>query len=218
MSQLENAVYAALEEKILTGALRPGEPLTEARVSEETGASRTPVREALHHLEQDGLIRTLPNRSAVVVGITRRDLADIYEIRRRIEGLASRLSAENLTEEARARLLEIVEMQEFFVSRGADKLKELDHAFHETLYALCGSRILVSTLSRLHRQTGFFRRRSLFSEGRAAASVAEHRAIYEAIAARDGEAAERLTVTHVENAYYNLLKVLEETPNGTDAD
>ena len=208
MSALENAVYTAIEEKILTGAFHPGEPLTEARISEETGASRTPVREALHHLERDGLIRTLPNRSAVVVGITREDLADIYEIRRRIEGMASRRAAERITDAQKKSLLEIVEMQEFFVTRGADKLKELDHAFHDALYDLCDSRILVSNLSRLHRQTGFFRRRSLFAEGRAAASVAEHRAIYEAIAEGDADAAERLTVVHIENAYLNLLKVL----------
>ena len=218
MSALENAVYTAIEEKILTGVLRPGEPLTEARVSEETGASRTPVREALHHLEQDGLIRTLPNRSAVVVGITRKDLSDIYEIRRRIEGLASRRAAERITDDAKKTLQEIVEMQEFFLTRGADKLKELDHEFHDAVYALCDSRILVSNLSRLHRQTGFFRRRSLFAEGRAAASVAEHRAICEAILAGDGDAAERLTVLHIENAYLNLLKVLEETPDGTHTD
>ena len=208
MSALENAIYTAIEEKILMGTFRPGEPLTEARISEETGASRTPVREALHHLERDGLIRTLPNRSAVVVGITREDIADIYEIRRRIEGMASRRAAEHITEEARRALLEIVEMQEFFVTRGADKLKELDHAFHDAVYELCDSRILVESLSRLHRQTGFFRRRSLFADGRAAASVAEHRAIYEAIASGDAAAAERLTVEHVENAYLNLLKVL----------
>ena len=216
MSALENAVYTVIEEKILTGVFRPGEPLTEARISEETGASRTPVREALHRLERDGLIRTLPNRSAVVVGITREDLADIYEIRRRIEGLASRRAAERITEDAKKTLQEIVEMQEFFATRGADKLKELDHEFHDAVYALCDSRILVSNLSRLHRQTGFFRRCSLFAEGRAAASVSEHRAIFEAIAAGDGDAAERLTVLHIENAYLNLLKVLEETPNGTD--
>jgi DNA-binding GntR family transcriptional regulator len=184
--------------------------LTEARISQVTGASRTPVREALHRLERDGLVSIQPNRGAVVVGITRDDLADIYELRRRVEGLASRRAAEHVTEEDRRALQEIVEMQEFFVSRGADKLKELDSAFHDAVYAMCDSRIITSTLSRLHRQTGFFRRRSLFAEGRAAETVAEHRAIYEAIARGDGDEAERLTVIHIENAYLNLLKVLED--------
>ena len=210
MSALENAVYTAIEEKILTGVFRPGESLTEARITEETGASRTPVRDALHRLERDGLIRTEPNRSAVVVGITRADLADIYELRRRVEGLASRRVAERITEEEARGLLEIVEMQEFFIGRGSERLKELDSAFHDRVYALCDSRIITSTLSRLHRQTGFFRKRSIYAEGRAAATVAEHRAICEAIVAHDADAAERLTVLHIENAYLNLLKVLED--------
>ena len=210
MSALEDLIYSSVEEKILSGDFLPGEALTEARLSEVTGASRTPVREALHRLERDGLVQMRQNRSAVVVGITRADLADIYEIRRRVEGLASRRAAETAQEADLARLREILEMQEFFLSRGADRLKELDSEFHDAVYAMGKSRIITSTLSRLHRQTGFFRRRSLFAEGRAAETVAEHRAILEAIAAGNGDEAERLTVKHIENAYLNLLKVLEE--------
>ena len=210
MSALENAVYTAVEERILTGVFRPGEPLTEARITEVTGASRTPVRDALHRLERDGLVRIEPNRGAVVLGITKEDLADIYAIRRRIEGLASRRAAENIKEEEKRGLLEIVEMQEFFVTRGTDRLKELDGAFHDRVYALCNSRIVNSTLSRLHRQTGIYRKRSMYAEGRAEAMVGEHRAICEAILCGDGDAAERLTVEHIDNAYLNLLKLLEE--------
>ena len=206
MSALEDLIYTSVEEKILAGDFRPGEPLTEARISEVTGASRTPVREALHRLERDGLVEMRQNRTAIVVGITRADLADIYELRRRLEGLASRRAAEAADKAAVARLAEIVEMQEFFLSRGAERQKELDSEFHTAVYDMAKSRIITSTLSRLHRQTGFFRRRSLFAEGRAAESVAEHRAILEAIAAGQGDEAECLTVTHIENAYLNLLE------------
>ena len=210
MSPLENAVYAAIEERILSGEFRPGEPLTEARITEITGASRTPVRDALHRLERDGLVRIEPNRGAFVVGITREDLADIYEVRRRVEGLAARRAAEHVTEDDKQTLLEIVEMQEFFVRRGGDRLKELDSAFHDHVYALCGSHVVTDTIARLHRQTALFRKRSMHAAGRAEAMVAEHRAIYEAIARGDGDAAEALTVCHIENAYLNLLKLLEE--------
>lgn len=210
MSPLENAVYAAIEERILSGEFRPGEPLTEARITEITGASRTPVRDALHRLERDGLVRIEPNRGAFVVGITREDLADIYEVRRRVEGLAARRAAEHVTEDDKQTLLEIVEMQEFFVRRGGDRLKELDSAFHDHVYALCGSRVVTDTIARLHRQTALFRKRSMHAAGRAEAMVAEHRAIYEAIARGDGDAAEALTVCHIENAHLNLLKLLEE--------
>ncbi len=210
MSALENAVYTAIEERILSGEFHPGEPLTEARITEITGASRTPVRDALHRLERDGLVRIEPNRGAFVVGITRADLSDIYEVRRRVEGLASRRAAEHITEDDKKALLEIVEMQEFFVRRGGDRLKELDSAFHDRVYALCGSHVITGTIARLHRQTGLFRKRSMYAGGRAEAMVGEHRAIYEAIARGDGDAAEQLTVCHIENAYLNLLKILEE--------
>ena len=123
MSPLENAVYAAIEERILSGEFCPGEPLTEARITEITGASRTPVRDALHRLERDGLVRIEPNRGAFVVGITREDLADIYEVRRRVEGLAARRAAEHVTEDDKQTLLEIVEMQEFFVRRGGEAVR-----------------------------------------------------------------------------------------------
>ncbi len=208
---LEETVFAALEEKILNGTLKAGEVITEQMLCETTGASRTPVREAIHRLEQDGLVTAAPNRSAVVVGITTDDLADIYEIRRGIEGLASRYAARRAGAEQKDKLREIVELQEFFLSRnGTERMKELDSAFHELVYSACGSRIITSMLSRLHRQIGLYRKISLNASGRTAASVAEHRRIYEAIAAGDGEAAESLTIQHVQNAYLNLMQVLEE--------
>ncbi len=208
---LEESVYDALEERILTGCLKPGAPLTEQDACVMTGASRTPVREALHRLAEEGLIAMTPNRSAVVVGITKRDLIDIYGIRRGVEGLASRLAAERLTEADRERLLETVELQEFYLEKGAvAKLKELDNAFHNMIYEIGGSRIITATLSRLHRQIGRYRQISLDAGERTALSVSEHRAIADAILARDADLAERLTVSHIENACKNLMNVLEE--------
>ncbi len=208
---LEEQVYSFLEERILNGTLGSGEALTEAKVCEMTEVSRTPVREAMHHLERDGLLRIEPNRSAVIVGIGREDLADIYEVRRRIEGLASRRAALVDAPAEKEHLREVVEMQEFFIGKGmGDKLKALDGEFHDIVYKIGGSRIINETLSRLHRQIGLFRKRSLFAEGRAKASAEEHRRICDAILAGDGDAAEALTVTHIENAYVNLCKVLED--------
>lgn len=208
---LEEQVYSLLEEKILNGTLKRGEALTEARVCEMTEVSRTPVREAMHRLERDGLLRIEPNRSAVIVGIDKQDLFDIYEVRRRIEGLASRRAALADAPLEKEQLREIVEMQEFFIGKGlGDKLKTLDSEFHDIVYAIGGSRIINETLSRLHRQIGLFRKRSMFAAGRAEVSVQEHRLICDAIVRGDADAAEALTVSHIENAYVNLCKVLEE--------
>ena len=215
---LEETAYAILEEKILSGAIPAGECITEQHACDLTGASRTPVREAIRHLERDGLIRIEPNRTAVVVGIGRTDLADIYEIRRRSEGLASRRAAGKAGETDCARLFEIVEMQEFFLEKGGtEKLKDLDGEFHDLVYRICDSRIISEALVRLHRQIALYRKRSRFAPGRAAESVREHRAIAEAIRKGDGDAAEELTVRHVEAAYLNLMKVLEKN-YGNDLD
>ncbi len=87
---LADKVFKKLEEEILNGALKAGENLTELRISARLGVSRTPVREAIHRLEQDGLVQLTPNKGAVVVGVSEKDLRDIYAIRMKLEGLASR--------------------------------------------------------------------------------------------------------------------------------
>ena len=92
-------VFNAIENAILDGEYKDGDSLNELRLSKELGVSRTPVREALMQLELEGLVRNIPNKGAVVVGVTEQDTHDIYEIRIRIEGLAARLCAENITDD-----------------------------------------------------------------------------------------------------------------------
>ena len=82
-------VFNAIENAILDGEYKDGDSLNELRLSKELGISRTPVREALMQLELEGLVRSVPNKGAVVVGVTEKDIHDIYEIRIRIEGLAA---------------------------------------------------------------------------------------------------------------------------------
>ena len=86
---LEERVYLELEDEILSGALPKGTALGEVALSERLGVSRTPVRSALHRLNEDGLVESVANRGSVVVGVTGEDIIDIYKIRIRLEGLAS---------------------------------------------------------------------------------------------------------------------------------
>ena len=109
---MAEAVFAQIEEAILNGKLASGEILTENRLCEHLSVSRTPVREALNRLRQEGLIEET-GKGAVVIGITEKDLDDIYEVRLRVEGLASALCAECITDEQLAELEETVALQEF---------------------------------------------------------------------------------------------------------
>ncbi len=209
-TSLEEEVYLRLEEEILGGVLKKGDSLTENSLSERLGASRTPIRGALHRLAEEGLIELVPNKGAVVIGVTADDLMDIYAIRMRLEGLASAQAAKKISNEDKKILCEAVELSEFYVvKRDPERLKELDSQFHNTIYRASGNRLLYKTLSELHRSIRGYRKLSLTVTDRLKASVTEHRAIYEAIAAGDAEAADRLTSGHVAAALENLLSTIK---------
>ncbi len=206
---LEEQVFSSLEEEILTGKLTRGTALGESALSERLRVSRTPVRAALARLAEDGLVESAANKGAVVVGITKDDLIDIYRIRMRLEGLASFLAAEKISHEGLKNLSDFVELSEFYIKKqDAEKLKELDSEFHETIYRETGNRLLCKTLSELHRKIKTYRKLSLSVPGRLEKSVTEHREIYEAIASKNGELADKLTSLHIERALENMLVAL----------
>ena len=207
---LEERVFATLEEDILTGKFARGDSLGEKMLSERLGVSRTPVRSALARLAEEGLIESVANKGAVVIGITKEDIVDIYHIRMRLEGLASLIAASKITSEGLAELLESVELSEFYIKKNnTEKLKELDSEFHEAIYRATENKPLCKTLSELHRKIKTYRKLSLTVPGRLERSVAEHREIYEAIAQRNGELADTLTSLHVKRALDNMLSAFE---------
>jgi DNA-binding GntR family transcriptional regulator len=198
-----------LESGILTGKYPVGSALTEQTISQDCGVSRTPARAALQRLEQEGLVKLVPNKGAIVVGISTHDLIDIYQMRMRVEGLAARLAASRLTEADKVRLSENVELAEFYIARGdAQKLRDLDSNFHEILYNASGSRMIEQTLTDLHHKIGVWRAKSLNDPVRVRESVAEHRAILDALFAGDSELADTLVSQHVERALSKLLSIV----------
>ena len=199
-------VFNALENAILDGEYAEGDSLNEIKLSQELGVSRTPVREALMQLELEGLVENIPNKGAVVVGISEKDIEDIYAIRIRIEGFASRLSAEKINEDELKALEKIVDLQEFYLTKNdVEQIWRLDSDFHKIIYDSSRSRPLRSTLSSFHNYIKRARDISVKVEGRAEKSVAEHRAILEAIRSGNGALAEQLTAEHIANAKENLL-------------
>lgn len=207
---LEESVYLTLEEEILSGELARGESLTETSLSARLGVSRTPLRAALHRLCEEGLVEISPNRGATVVGIGEGELVDIYNIRMRLEGLASREAARKISREDVEKLREAVELAEFYITkRDAEHLKELDSEFHRIIYGASGNRLLCKTLSELHRNIQFYRKRSLAKADRLERSLEEHKEILAAIERGDCEEADRLTSSHVKAALDNLLNGAE---------
>lgn len=203
-------VFEALESDILSGSYPSGELLTELKLCERMGVSRTPIREALHRLLQEGLVEETTH-GMIVRGVSEQDLADIYEIRRRIEGYATRLCAERITEEQLAELREVVELQDFYTARGgAAHIRDADTRFHELVYRYCGSEVLRSMLTELHRKVKRYRKTSVENSERARVAYHEHAAILGALEAHNGDEAERLAVLHIENAKGSVITKPEQ--------
>ncbi len=204
---LADQVYDTLEYNILTGVYACGEIISETRLSEELGVSRTPIREAMSRLYHEKLIKESPN-GTVVVGVTEKDLKDLFEVKRRIEVIATRRAAENISPEGLKALKDNIDQQEFFAQKGdAIKVRDLDTEFHDIIYKECGSTTFESILSPIHHKMMKFRRISLEKSKRIMASVAEHKALYNAIAEKDGDKVDTLMLVHIDHAYNSIMEV-----------
>lgn len=202
---LADQVFEKLENDIISGVYARGEILTELKLVEELGVSRTPIREALRRLEQERLIRE-SGKGSVVMGITVQDLIDIMEIRQRIEGVAVAYATERITPEGIDELRRIRELQEFYYAKmDVEQLRLMDDQFHDTIYELSGSTVFCDTLRPLHKKTQRFRRLSLGDADRLKASVEQHKQIFNAIEARDAQKAQQLITEHIDTAKQYML-------------
>ena len=209
---LRSKVFNQLQNDILNGLYQPGESLIETKLSEVLGVSRTPIREAIRQLELEGLVRSIPNKGAIVKGISAQDIEDIYTIRMLIEGLAARWATEKITAEELEELKEAIDLEEFYTTKNdISHLLQFDSRFHDIIFKASKSKPLMHTLSTFHHHVQRARSISLNCPGRARLVLEEHKAILQAIIERDAEKAEKLTTIHVRNASMNLLKQRNKT-------
>ena len=129
---LRDVVFNTLRQAILKGELKPGERLMEIALAERLGVSRTPIREAMRKLEQEGLVVMIPRRGAQVANITEKDLNDVLEVRIALENVAIEKACARMTEEEMRRLwLAAKEFEHTIAEGNLVKLAEADVAFHE---------------------------------------------------------------------------------------
>ena len=203
---LATQVIEKLEEDIITGVYPRGEILTELKLVEQLGVSRTPIREALRRLEQERLIAE-SGKGSVVLGITMEDLVDIMDIRQRIEGLAAYYATKNLTEAGKEQLQQISELQDYYYAKqDVDSLRKMDDKFHDAIYHLCDRPVLRDTLIPLHRKSQRYRKISIEDKNRLEHSVQEHKAIYEAIVSGNADLAAELITAHITSAEKNMIE------------
>lgn len=208
---LRSKIYDKLRNDILNGVYKPGDSLIEMKLAEELGVSRTPIREAIRQLELEGLVSSVPNKGVFVEGVTEQDVNDIYEIRKLIEGLAVRWATEKMTDEELKELKDTLDLMEFYTIKDEpDKVSEMDTRFHDIIFESCDSKPLRSVLTHLHHFIQRARLVSIKVSGRAENALKEHREIYESIAAKDADAAERAVQKHIQSAGENLYPYLKE--------
>ena len=202
---LADQVFEKLENDIIHGIYPRGELLTELKLVEQLGVSRTPIREALRRLQQERLIAE-SGKGSVVLGITVEDLMDIMDIRQRIEGLAAWYATKNMTPEGLEKLRHISQLQDFYYSvENVEQLRQMDDRFHDTIYLLSGRTVLCDTLLPLHRKTQRYRKISMEDRSRLEKSINEHRAIFQAIASGDADLAADLVTRHIQNAKESMI-------------
>jgi DNA-binding GntR family transcriptional regulator len=200
LTSFRNQAYAALKEAITNADIyaHPTEiRLDERELSHALGVSRTPIREAMTLLEQEGFIRTLPRRGIFIVRKTRREIVEMIEVWAALESLAARLAAARATRADIAGLHRI--MDEFETEKPADHLSEYSDAniaFHQAIIRMSGNQLIADTTENLFIHVRAIRRMTIGDSDRAERSIADHMRIIEALERRDGEAAARLELKH----------------------
>ena len=212
---ISEQIFDQLERDILSGKYERGSVLSEQKLSEELGVSRTPIREALKGLVQEHILEE-GSRGLVIIGISKQDVLDMYSIRIKIEGDCAALAARNISDDDIAKMEEAIDLQMFYIERqestgsdNSDSIKNYDSRFHELMYYASGSAAYRDVLLSMHKKIVKFRKASLKKTGRAEKSASEHRAILEALKAHDEEKARELTTQHVKNAMESI-KALED--------
>jgi DNA-binding GntR family transcriptional regulator len=148
---LSEEAYDALRAAILGGRLQPRARIVEADIARQMATSRSPIREAVRKLEHEGLVEYVPRRGTIVVGLSRADVADAYQLRAHLEAYGARLAATHASEEHFARLLEMIErMRECATGNDLEGLVAADVEFHRSVCEASGSRWLLQAWETLN--------------------------------------------------------------------
>jgi len=195
---LGQSVYENLKEAIVEGTLVSESRVVETRFAEALGISRTPVREAMHKLEREGLLRQDPKGGFYVVGLTRADIEEAFGIRSVLESYAARLATIRHREGELAPLEEKLADYEACLERGqVDKLAGINTDFHDLLYGLSRSPKLVKMINDIRVQIFRFRQVILRIEEMARISNKDHRLMMAAIRTRQADRVEQLVREHI---------------------
>lgn len=191
-------IFEHLKQAITCGDIAAGSRMVETRIAQLMGVSRTPVREAIHKLEREGLVTKQRNGGYRVTGLTRQDIEESFGIRAVLEGYAARLAAlEHTPEDLNALLEKIDEYEHALQSDDLEALSRINTEMHDMLYALSRNRTLIKIINDLKDQFLRFRRIILKNKALALASRQDHRDMLAMLQKRQAEQVEQLVREHI---------------------
>ena len=198
---LSAGLYEELQKDILSDAIPDGSKLTEKAICRKYNVSRTPVREAFRQLESDGLIKTVPNRGAIVTGLTKRDISDLFDLRILFEVQAVDWAIKRMSSEDIDRLAESLDFMEFYtLKEDVEKVLSFNSQFHNIICEGTGNRMIQRTLAIYHTYLKYSAPHKTYTEDSLKAILEEHKAIYEAFEARNAAAGRKAMEYHLEQS------------------
>jgi DNA-binding GntR family transcriptional regulator len=204
-SSLDKLAYEKIKDAILTFHFLPNQALIEGELAVQLGISKTPVRDALMQLEREGLVSRVPFKGTYVSDLNNQDMADIYEIRIELEGLAIHTAIQNLTDEDFSRLEGLIEEHDLALKRReVARASKINGEFHNLIISRCPNQRLQKTLLLLDDHLKRYRLLSIAQGKRMEKSIPEHRAIFDALKKRDAGSAEKAMRSHLESAMKDL--------------
>lgn len=202
---LSTIVCEAIEEMIISGELEAGDRINESALAGRLGVSRGPIREACRSLEQAGLLVSATNHGMYVREMTLDEARDLYEVRGSLAGLTGRLIVERASDSTLKKLRELVEKMDVAANDGdLSRYYSLNLEFHDLLVEASKNPALAQSYRWIVNQLHLFRRRGLVQKGNLLVSNQEHRAIIEALLARDAEAADAAMRRHVAGGWARM--------------
>ena len=150
---MQDSVVAALRARILRGLIKPGQRIIERVIADELGVSKTPVREALTQLEGEGWVKITPHKGAIVTALSLKELKEIYLMRVQLEGLATRLAAERMTEPTLQNLRDLVAQMAPLGPTQIDAFMALHAEFHKVFYRSSDHAILCEIVESLRHRS-----------------------------------------------------------------
>ncbi len=204
---LKESAYLRIAAWLVDGTLQPGEPLGEGALTERLGIGRTPVREALLQLAQEGLVEIIPRRGAFVAKVSVNDIRELFEIREALEGIAARLAAVRANREDLRQLEKLFQEAEAEpeAAHKRERLEAAGDALHDFILKACDNSRIVQIINTYKVLLQRERKHAAALIGRIEAAAEDHQAVLQALLAADPDRAEASMRRHIANTTKSLL-------------